>query len=168
MNEFVIREARAEDALELLGYLKQIGAETDNLTFGAEGLPFTVEEEEKHIRTVQEDPRSVMFVAVKDGKIVGDASLSSMPRRMKHRAELGVTVVKDQWNQGIGSALMQKLISYAKGSGIEVLNLDVRADNAKAIHLYEKFGFQPIGLFPAFLKIQEKYVDVLLMYLDLR
>ena len=43
--EIQIRRAEASDAAELLDYLKQIGGETDNLTFGAEGLPFTVEAE---------------------------------------------------------------------------------------------------------------------------
>ncbi|MEI3129722.1 MAG: hypothetical protein V8S89_02340 [Oscillospiraceae bacterium] len=30
-----------------MDYLKQLGGETDNLSFGAEGLPFTVAEEKR-------------------------------------------------------------------------------------------------------------------------
>ena len=33
-----IEKASHNDATEILQFLKQIGAETDNLTFGAEGL----------------------------------------------------------------------------------------------------------------------------------
>ena len=44
-----IDRATCEDAAEVLQYLKQIGSETDNLTFGAEGLPFTIESEAAYI-----------------------------------------------------------------------------------------------------------------------
>ncbi len=36
---FVIERARAEDAAALLDYLKIVGGETENLSFGAEGVP---------------------------------------------------------------------------------------------------------------------------------
>ena len=42
---FEIDQARPEDAAQLLAYLKRVGSETDNLTFGAEGLPGTAEQE---------------------------------------------------------------------------------------------------------------------------
>ena len=42
---FEIDQARPKDAAQLLAYLKQVGSETDNLTFGAEGLPGTAEQE---------------------------------------------------------------------------------------------------------------------------
>lgn len=38
-----IRKATASDAEEILNLMKTLGSETDNLTFGKEGLPFTVE-----------------------------------------------------------------------------------------------------------------------------
>ena len=45
MEEIVIREATENDAEQLIEYTKIIGGETDNLTYGAEGLPITVEQE---------------------------------------------------------------------------------------------------------------------------
>ena len=87
---------------------------------------------------------------------------------MRHRAELAVSVVKAEWGSGIGSMLMAELIAYARHHGIEILNLEVRADNARAIRLYEKFGFRHIGISPAFFKIGSTYADFELMYLDLR
>ena len=67
-------------------------------------------------------------------------------------------------DQGIGS----KLIEFAKSAGIEIINLEVRSDNASAVHLYEKFGFKHIGTSPAFFKIDDEYYDFEIMYLDLR
>ena len=43
-TEFVITEAAPKDAGELLEYLKIVGSETDNLSFGAQGLPISVEQ----------------------------------------------------------------------------------------------------------------------------
>lgn len=43
MEGIIIREALAKDAEQMIEYLKIVGGETDNLTFGETGLPVTVE-----------------------------------------------------------------------------------------------------------------------------
>ena len=45
-NLFIIERAQAEDAAALLDYLKIVGGETDNLSFGAEGVPLSLEAEQ--------------------------------------------------------------------------------------------------------------------------
>lgn len=87
---------------------------------------------------------------------------------MSHRAEFGVSVEKSEWGRGVGSALLQKIIEYAKTHGIELVSLEVRSDNKRAIHVYEKFGFRKIGTSPAYFKIDGEYFDFDLMVLDLR
>ena len=64
-----IEKAKVCDAEALLQYLKQIGGETDNLTFGADGLPCSVEDEEKYIESLQDSKTSVMLVAKCEGKL---------------------------------------------------------------------------------------------------
>lgn len=148
-----IERATCADAAEILQYLKQIGAETDNLTFGAEGLPLTSESEAAYLRQIENSCDAIMLIAKENGKIVGDASLSRLPRRMKHRGDLGISVLKKCWNRGIGSQLLLEIINFAKQNSFEVIDLQVRSDNLSAIHLYEKFGFQKIGIHPSFFKI---------------
>ena len=77
-----IKKATCTDATDILEYFKQIGAETDNLTFGAEGLPFTIESEAAYISQIENSCDAIMLIAKENGKIVGDASLSRLPRRM--------------------------------------------------------------------------------------
>lgn len=149
----VIEKASCEDAQAIIDYLKQAGGETDNLTFGADEFNFTVEEEEKHIKQLENSRDEVMFVAKDNGKIVGDASLSRLPRRMKHRGDFGIAVLKEYWNKGIGSRLLNEIINFAKENSFEVIDLQVRSDNKGAIHLYEKFGFKKIGTHESFFKI---------------
>ena len=44
MQELIVRELVPDDAEQLIAYTKQIGGESDNLTFGADGFPVTVED----------------------------------------------------------------------------------------------------------------------------
>ena len=165
--DIIIKEARTEDAVKLIEYTKIVGAQTDNLSFGKEGAGDTPEVEE-FIKRINSDPKSVMYFAWKNDDIVGSANISGMKRRMSHRANFAISVAKSEWGSGIGSALLEKCISFAKDNGIEIINLDTRSDNIRAISLYKKFGFIKIGQMPAFSKINGEYIDADLMYLDLR
>ncbi|MBR2676521.1 MAG: GNAT family N-acetyltransferase [Solobacterium sp.] len=167
-NELQIRELMPEDAKAILAFTKRVGGETDNLTFGSNGIPISEAAEQTFLAAVHEDPKSIMLGVFRDNELIADGSIHSLPRRMSHRAEFGITVVRDEWNKGIGSILMEKLIGFAKEAGIEIINLEVRADNRNAIHLYEKYGFRHIGTSPAYFKIGGEYIDFEIMYLDLR
>lgn len=163
----MIKEARTEDAVKLIEYTKIVGAQTDNLSFGREGAGDTPEVEE-FIKRISSDSKSVMYFAWKNDDIVGCANISGMKRRMSHRANFAISVAKSEWGSGIGSTLLEKCISFAKDNEIEIINLDTRSDNIRAISLYKKFGFIKIGRMPAFSKINGEYIDADLMYLDLR
>lgn len=91
----VIEKASYTDAKAILNYLKQIGSETDNLTFGSEGLPISVEDEAVYIKQLENSSDNVMFVAKDNGKIIGDASLNRLPRRMNHRGDFGISVLRE-------------------------------------------------------------------------
>ena len=164
MKAIEIREARAEDAKALLTYLRRIGGESDNLTFDNQGLPFTEEEESRFLESVHRDPKSIQLIALRNGSIIADGSISGFQRRMSHRADLGISVVREEWNHGIGSMLMERLIDFSRNSGIELINLEVRADNDSAIHLYEKAGYHTEGVRKKY--YQDNHEDALLMNLD--
>lgn len=165
--KFQIEPARPEDAEALLAYMKQIGGESDNLTFGAEGLPITAEQERVYLQSMLDSEDDTQLIVRQGSAIIADASMQRFRRRMSHRAEVGISVVKDYWGMGIGSALMEAIISFAREHGIRQLNLEVRSDNERAIRLYEKFGFQKLVTFPAFFRIDGRDVDFDLMNLDL-
>lgn len=161
----VIEKAACMDAEAILEYLKQVGGETDNLTCGAEGMPFTTEEEAEYIRQLENSGDGIMLIAKDNGRIIGDATLTRLPRRMKHRGEFGVSVLKGYWNRGIGSEFLGEILRFAKENAFEVIDLQVRSDNAAAIHLYEKFGFRKNGTHDCFMKIGEEEISVDYMYL---
>jgi len=168
-KELTIRKAKKEDAQELLEYAKQVGGETENLTFGAEGLPYTIEQEEKVLDNWNKSTSSAMLVGIVDGRIVTSCAISSPAReRLAHQSSIAVSVLKEYWGMGVGTHMMNELINFAKNSDkIELLHLGVRADNANAIALYKKCGFQEIGRYPKFFKINGEYYDEILMNLYL-
>jgi len=166
-NKIHIIEARPEDAKAVIDFTRKAGKETDNLTFGAEGLEVTPEQEAKYLQEMQDNPRAVFLCVWKDGDLIATGFLSGMERRMKHRSRLAISVLKSEWGQGVGSAVMERLIDFAKEIDSEIVELEVRSDNTRAIHLYEKYGFKRIGTFPGFFKIRGEYIDFELMYLNL-
>ena len=168
MEPFYIREAKPEDALEIIQYLKEVGGQSDYLTFGPEGLPVTPQAEAAMLEHKHKEVGSVIYLAHREGKLMGVGSLDGMPRRMSHRSELGLTVLRQEWNKGVGTALMAQLLHYAKNNGIELIYLETAQENQPAIHLYEKFGFRKVGCWPAFFKLGNRYLDFVGMVLDLR
>ncbi|WP_291246468.1 N-acetyltransferase [Fournierella sp.] len=147
-----IEQGRPEDAEELLALLRQVGSETDNLTFGAEGPAFTIKQEREYLRAMAENPTSAFFVARLDGRMVGSLSFRAMTlARASHRAEMGISVLQECWGKGVGNRLMEAAIDFAKNNaGVEIISLEVRADNTRAQALYRKYGFEEIGRFPGF------------------
>ena len=95
MYEFIIEEAKPADAENVLSYLKMIGGESDNLTFGAEGVPFSIEAEQSFIQSRLDSKKDVLYLVKCNGEIVGNGSINSLSGRMSHRAELGISVRKD-------------------------------------------------------------------------
>ena len=166
-GSFVIERAQAEDAAALLEYLKVVGGETENLSFGADGVPLSVEAETEYLRAQAGSADNVQFLAKADGEIIGTSSLNRKPRRMSHRGEFGISLKKAWWGCGAASALTEAVIAFARENGFELLELEVRSDNARAIRLYEKYGWRKLYCFPAFFKINRQNIDFDIMTLPL-
>ncbi|MBP7913143.1 MAG: GNAT family N-acetyltransferase [Proteocatella sp.] len=80
-------------------------------------------------------------------RVIGTAGfhIASNPR-MKHCATLGIMIHRDFQGKGIGDMLMKALTDLADNWLMLVrLELTVFVDNEKAIHLYEKHGFEIEG-----------------------
>ena len=166
-TNFEIVRAKAQDAPALLEYLKIIGGETDNLSFGPEGVPLDEEAERNYLRMQEESHDNIQLLAKVNGEIIGTASLNRKRGRMHHRAEFGISLKKAWWGCGAAKALANGVLDFAKDIGVEQVNLEVRSDNKRAISLYEKLGFRKLCTFPAFFKINGEFIDFDLMNLTI-
>ena len=163
-----INFVKIKDAKEIIEYCKQVGSETDNLSFGSEGLGISVSEEKRIILNFLQDKKSMMFVARHNGKIFGLAAYRSMPRRFSHRADIGISILKDYWGNKIATRLIETMLDFAQNvARSKVISLEVATDNIRAIRLYEKFGFEKIGLFKKYFKVGDEFLDAYIMTLYL-
>jgi putative acetyltransferase len=108
-------------------------------------LPFTRERIESWTSNIDYDKNLPILAVVKEGKhrIIGSASLSfNSAEALKHKAELGITVHDDYQNMGLGTAMVNHLLDIARKKHLKKVFLLVNTDNSKAIHVYEKCGFQ--------------------------
>lgn len=162
-KKLVIRLAEEKDAEGLLVHINQAGRETDFLGFGKEGYDKDIEDEKKYIKSFT--PKNFMLVAVIDDEIIASCSIGAREERirLKHMGNLGICVQKKAWGIGVGKYLMEYALEKAKEGGLTKVNLDVRIDNEKAIHLYEKFGFEKEGTIKKCLFIDGVYYDNYIM-----
>src|SRR6056297_1306362 len=143
----IFRELDSDDAEWVISYLKKVGGETNFLTFGKEGVSYTIEQEKVLLRNMKETKGNYMIGGYLKNKLVTVGSItSSSKERLKHKADVGISVLKDYWNIGIGSQMMEYLIFLCRKNSFRKIDLIVYENNERAIKLYEKLGFVKEGL----------------------
>ena len=164
-SELEIEVVSAEDAEALIEYTKKVGKETDFLSFGEEGLELTIQQEELYIQSVLESDNQMMLLAKLGQEIIAVASIGGNSKeKFQHVGELGISILKEYWGQGLGSALMEELLSWAKDySPLEKIKLAVVQENDAAIALYKKFGFEVVAIEEKEMKVNGQYYDVIQM-----
>ena len=168
-QEFVIRKPIENDAEDLIAYSKLVFASTDQLLNTVEEYTITTEGEKAWINNFLQNPDSIALVAELNNQIVGMLFFVSQTKRKNaHVGEFGVNVHPDYRSLGIGKALTEYLIEWAKAhTQIEKVFLQVFATNVGAIGLYTHLGFKEEGRFVKAIKQDSGgYVDILQMYIE--
>ncbi|MGL5641403.1 MAG: GNAT family N-acetyltransferase [Paraclostridium sp.] len=163
----ILRVPRKEDAQNMINYLNQIGGESDFLTFGENQFSVSLEAEEAWIESYRNSENSLLIVTTIEDEIVSISSIpSNKKERTRHNGVLGISILKKYWGEGLGSGLLDFLISWAKSNSItKRIELLVREDNHRAIKLYEKFGFEKEGIHKGDLYVKGVYYNTIIMAL---
>jgi L-phenylalanine/L-methionine N-acetyltransferase len=156
---FIIRRAEPED----YEALHRIYA-GPKVIAGTLQMPFpSLEFHRKRLATPDDDRYNLL--ACVDGEVIGHLGLyaTSRPRR-RHTAEFGMSVRDDWQGKGAGSALLQAAVDLAeRWLNVSRLELQVYTDNAPAIALYKKFGFEIEGTLRKMAFRDGAYVDAYAM-----
>lgn len=141
-----IREAESGDAAALCALSSAIGAEAGAWLLTTE-MWRSVSDERRYLRSVRRHPDAAVYVVLADDAIVGRLSLARDPHPASHHvADLGLMVAAGYRRRGIGRALLEQAVTWARAAGVRKLELHVFPWNEPAIALYESFGFVGEGL----------------------
>lgn len=106
---------------------------------------------------------NVQLVALAGDELVGWADVLPNNRPVHaHVGALGIGVVPGFRGKGIGAGLMQRALQEGRKRFVRI-ELTVRAENARAIALYEKFGFNREGICRDALFVDGGYEDLIMM-----
>lgn len=139
--------AKEDDAKNLSEVRLQIDSETENMD-REKGEAYI--DEVGFRQLIKEDTESehnLFLVCESNGSIVGFSRCEgNQLKRMSHKVEFGVCVLKDFWGYGIGTNFLKETIRWADTNNIKKITLNVLETNEKAIMLYKKYGFKEEGL----------------------
>ena len=164
--EFIIKDGRKcilripeeKDAAEMLEYRIKTAGETDYLLNYPEDLAdYTIDDQLKFIKGCALSQSVLMLTAFVDGKLAGNCQISFNTKiKIRHRAGIGIALLKEYWGLGIGSVMFSELIKAAENYGeVSQLELEVIEGNEKAIALYKKFGFETVSENPDAIRLKD-------------
>jgi len=165
-RECIIRNGTFEDGKAALDVFTLTHIETDYLMSYPDEITFTAEEEADYLKNKTESEKETELVAEVDGKIVGLGGIEQAGIHFKtcHRADFGVSIIKEYWGLGIGRALTKANIECAKSAGYDYMELEVVSDNTSAYKLYLSEGFKEYGRKPWGFKTRDNgYQELILM-----
>ncbi|NLL63148.1 MAG: GNAT family N-acetyltransferase [Ruminococcaceae bacterium] len=147
----IARSPKDEDIQEMLDFLYVTAGETEFiLRYPEECHMYTAENEKDFFDRINGSPTDAMLICFVDGKIAGNCAINCEPyMKTKHRASLAIGLLREFWNQGIGTKLFQRLIEIAEqNKDLIQLELDFIEGNERGQALYEKMGFKIVGVKP--------------------
>ena len=165
-----LRNGTEQDGLALLEIYQLTHAQTDYLLSYPDESTLTAEQEAQFLKEKSESENEIQLLAVIDGIVVASAGVGCVGKKdkVKHRATFGISVDKAYWGLGIGRALLEACIECARDAGFVQMELEVVAENKKALALYESVGFEEYGRNPkGFRSRLSGWQELVLMRLDL-
>ncbi len=161
-----IRPAEPADAPALVALASEIGSEEGAWLLTTDAWR-SVGDERRYVRAVRRHPDAAVFVAEDDGVVVARLSLARDPHpASSHVADIGLMVAGTHRRRGIGRALLEQSVAWAKAAEVTKLELHVFPWNEPAIVLYESFGFTREGYRVGQYLRDGEPVDAILMAYD--
>lgn len=165
-ERLVVRRATPGDASALVELGEAVASEPEGWLI-SDGSWRTPGEERRFLRALRRYNDAAVFVAELPDGIVGRLSLGRDPHpASRHVADLGLMVAAAHRRRGIGKALLETAVDWARESGVRKLELHVFPHNEAAMGLYESFGFRREGLRRGHYRRGPEYLDAVLMAFD--
>lgn len=159
----IIRKANESDTSQILAVMKD-AEQSGFMLFAPDERNMAPASLSKLINSINQTHTSGFFIAEHEDEILGYLLLKAETlSRTSHRAQIAVGVHSKSRGKGIGTALFDYMIQWAKMSQLHRLELTVIEYNEQAVHLYKKMGFEVEGVKKNSLLIDGQYVNELYM-----
>ena len=160
-HEFLVRPASADDAASLVALRDEVAAE--GIWVAAEPGERTVLEESLALAGLISHG-GLALVAEVEGRFAGQLAIQRRQGRYEgHRGDLSITVAHEHREQGLGRALVETAVDWARAVRLGKLTLGVFPENLRAIALYRSVGFVEEGTLYRHLRTGSGERDLVLM-----
>lgn len=154
-----VRKAESRDAAQIVQVIKN-AEDSGYMMFNPGEREISGESFAKFIDVLNANERSGVFIACEEHQVLGYLIVQNEnPQRVSHRAYMVAGVHSDSRGKGVGKTLFSHVISWAKSVKLHRLELTVIAENASAVTLYQKMGFEIEGVKRDSLLVNDGYVD---------
>ena len=165
-----IRQATVDDAQEFVELLKLVDSESEFLLWEPGERDLTVDQQRARLENSFNSATTRTTVACDTtlGKLFGFCWCAAGERnRTRHELSLALALLQDYHGHGIGTALLNTQIEWARSQGFRRMSLSVSPSNSAAIHIYKKAGFILEGTTRDSIKLGSRYEDSHIMGLIL-
>jgi RimJ/RimL family protein N-acetyltransferase len=159
----VVRRATPGDAPALVALAREVGAEPEGWLISTSDWRGATDER-RYLRSIRRSRSAAVFVAEAPEGVVARLSVARDPHpASSHVADLGLMVAASHRRRGIGRALLEQAVEWARQSAVSKLELHVFPHNEPALALYRAFGFVEEGFRRRHYRRGGEYVDAVLM-----
>ncbi len=149
-TEALLRNGDFSDGAVVYENFNLTHEETEYLLSYSDENSYDAKQEAYFLQEKAESANEIEIIAIIDGKVAGTAGIEAVGNKykVKHRVELGNSILREFWGLGLGKALMKACIQCAEEAGYKQLELNVVAENERAVSLYRSMGFEEFGRNP--------------------
>ena len=154
----LLRSPKDEDIRGVLDYLYVSAGETEFiLRYPEECGKYTYEGEKALFDRINASDNEAMLVCIVDGKVAGNCQIAwKTGIKTRHRASVAIALLKEFWNQGIGTRMFEEMIRIAEANeNLIQMELEFVEGNTRARALYEKMGFRITGVKPNAIRLKD-------------
>lgn len=169
-KKVLIRSAEISDAERLLATIKEYISDSEYIPKRSDEIKITIQQEEEWINSFIQKENSLLLVAEFENQIIGNLDITGNSRIiMQHTGVIGMGMLTEWRNSGLGTELLKCSIEWAKQNPIlELLWLQVYTENVLGMNLYKKMNFVENGIIKNFFKHNGIYYDNLTMSLSVK
>ena len=154
----LLRSPKDENIRGVLDYLYVSAGETEFiLRYPEECGKYTYEGEKALFDRINASDNEAMLVCIVDGKVAGNCQIAwKTGLKTRHRASVAIALLKEFWNQGIGTRMFEEMIRIAEANeNLIQMELEFVEGNTRARALYEKMGFRITGVNPNAIRLRD-------------